>query len=62
LLYNTSFVLAESSVILIVACTGIPASMLRLWFLWWQSSCRACGFEHRSCECPPSEPMMRPRR
>jgi hypothetical protein len=49
-------------VVIVLVCTAIPASLGRLWFIWWRSACVACGFEHRACECPPQGPMMRPRR
>ena len=26
------------------------------------ASCAGCGLEQRACSCPPSGPMMRPRR
>jgi hypothetical protein len=61
LLYNPATVLPDPVVIALV-CTAVPASLGRLWFIWWRSACVACGFEHRACECPPQGPMMRPRR
>jgi hypothetical protein len=50
------------SVAIALVCLGIPASLGRLWVIWWRSLCAACGYEHRACECPPQGPMMRPRR
>ncbi len=52
----------SQSVVLVATCVGIPASLLRLWQVWWQSACVGCGLEHRMCACPPDGPMMRPRR
>jgi hypothetical protein len=52
---------AHALVITLVAA-GIPASLARLWWIWWQSTCGACGLEHRVCDCPADPPMMRPRR
>jgi hypothetical protein len=50
------------SIAIALVCIGIPASLGRLWLIWWRSLCVACGYEHRACECPPQGPMMRPRR
>ncbi|HZO61905.1 MAG TPA: hypothetical protein VFB35_02890 [Gaiellaceae bacterium] len=52
------------SPILVVALlsAGLPASFVRLWWIWWQSTCGDCGLERRVCECPPDGPVMRPRR
>jgi hypothetical protein len=48
--------------VIAIVCSGIPACLVRLWFVWWQSVCAGCGLEQRACSCPPSGPMMRPRR
>ena len=49
-------------IIIALIAAGMPASMFRLWWIWWQSSCHGCGLVHRTCECPPSDHMMRPRK
>ena len=41
---------------------GIPASLGRLWWIWWQSTCDGCGLTHSVCLCPSDGPTMRPRR
>jgi hypothetical protein len=41
---------------------GIPASVIRLWWIWWQSTCGGCGHQHKACVCPADDHMMRPRR
>jgi len=41
---------------------GIPASLIRLWWIWWQSTCVGCGYQHKACVCPSGDHMMRPRR
>jgi len=50
------------ALVLAVVGAGIPASLFRLWLLWWSSDCLGCGLQHRACECPPDGPMMRPKR
>jgi hypothetical protein len=47
---------------LALVCVGLPASVVRLWWIWWQSICGGCGLEHRACSCPSDGPIMRPRR
>jgi hypothetical protein len=41
---------------------GVPASAVRLWWIWWKSTCVECGFEHSVCVCPANRETMRPRR
>jgi hypothetical protein len=53
--------LPDSAVIAVVSA-GIPICFGRLWLVWWRSECIDCGQEQRACLCPPSGPMMRPRR
>ncbi|HEY7693592.1 MAG TPA: hypothetical protein VH816_14745 [Gaiellaceae bacterium] len=45
-----------------ILSVGLPAAVIRLWWIWWLSICGACGLEHRACECPPDGPVMQPRR
>jgi hypothetical protein len=52
--------LPQTAVLAIVAA-GLPAALVRLWWIWWQGSCDDCGLERRVCTCPP-ERSMRPRR
>jgi hypothetical protein len=52
---------SEPAIIALTA-VGIPLCLFRLWWIWWQSTCRGCGLEHRACVCPPDDQMMRPRR
>jgi len=42
--------------------TVIPASVVRLWWIWWHSGCYDCGQLHKACACPATDHVMRPRR
>jgi len=42
--------------------TIVLASTVRLWWIWWCSGCVGCGLLHRTCECPATDHLMRPRR
>jgi hypothetical protein len=42
--------------------TVIPASLVRLWWIWWHSGCHGCGQLHKTCSCPATDHVMRPRR
>jgi hypothetical protein len=42
--------------------TVIPASLVRLWWIWWCSGCYGCGQLHKTCSCPATDHLMRPRR
>jgi hypothetical protein len=42
--------------------TVIPASLVRLWWIWWHSGCYGCGQLHKTCACPATDHVMRPRR
>ncbi|HEV8249306.1 MAG TPA: hypothetical protein VGQ15_04990 [Gaiellaceae bacterium] len=46
----------------VLLATAVPACLARLWWIWWQSTCGGCGFQHRACACPPDDHLMRPRR
>ena len=50
------------AIIIPLLCVGVPASLARLWFIWWRSDCGGCGLEHSLCVCPAGDHMMRPRR
>jgi hypothetical protein len=54
--------MVEEAVAIVLLAVGIPSSLARLWWIWWQSDCHGCGLEHRVCECPAEGPTMRPRR
>jgi hypothetical protein len=49
-------------IVIPVLAIGLPASLLRLWLIWWKSLCDGCGLEHRACACGPGDHTMRPRR
>ncbi len=40
----------------------VPGSLVRLWWIWWQSTCAGCGQPHRACACDSRVHLMRPRR
>jgi hypothetical protein len=48
--------------VLAFVSAGIPASFVRLWWIWWTSDCLECGFVRKACTCPSHEHLMRPRR
>jgi hypothetical protein len=48
--------------VIVVTAIGIPASVFRLWWIWWKSVCGQCGFEHSACVCPAGDHMMRRRK
>jgi hypothetical protein len=50
------------ALVLALIATVIPASFLRLWWIWWLSGCVGCGLLHKTCECPATDHLMRPRR
>jgi hypothetical protein len=50
------------TLVLALAAAVIPTSMVRLWWIWWQSGCIGCGYLHKTCECPAADHLMRPRR
>lgn len=52
----------SAPILLPLIAIGVPASIFRLWWIWWQSVCNGCGLFHRTCECPPSDHTMRPRK
>jgi hypothetical protein len=49
----------EDQILILVTAIGIPASLFRLWWIWWKSVCERCGLEHSACVCPADEHMMR---
>jgi hypothetical protein len=51
-----------NEVVVLLVAAGIPACLLRLWWMWWQSTCIACGLAHSACVCPSGDHTMRPRR
>jgi hypothetical protein len=52
----------QSILVVVAAAIGIPASLFRLWWIWWQGDCHACGLRHNACTCPADDHMMRPKR
>jgi len=50
------------TLVIALVCAGVPASLLRLWQIWWRGNCVDCGLERRVCACPPGDHTMRPRR
>jgi len=58
--YHLTLVPNELAIVLLAV--GVPACAVRLWWIWWKSTCVDCGLEHSVCTCPVHRETMRPRR
>jgi len=41
----------DQTIAIVLVSAGIPACLVRLWFIWWRSTCGGCGLEHSACVC-----------